>query len=177
MSPGLDSVRRWLPTAAEAAVVLGAVFLLVLGVVGWSGAANDATKTRTAAREAEAWQERSHRRLTEQQSARRTLVDRLRKKQATLRALTKQAGTDFSEARAAGWRAGERAGRAAGASAGRREALHSGRLAGSDDGWYFVKIRWSYGLPVVDEYWMLDEGAESAYYVSEGTAFHRDTTG
>jgi hypothetical protein len=170
-------MRRFLLVAAEAATLAVAISLLVVGISAWSSAAGEASKTRAALRAAEGWNDRAHRRFVNQRTAAATLTRQLRTKRATIRALSKQAATGFSDARTAGWRAGERAGRAAGTSEGGREAVRRALLRGSDSGWYIVKIGWSYGLPVIDDYWTLDPGETFAYYVDDGEAFHRETIG
>jgi hypothetical protein len=82
----------------------------------------------------------------------------------------------FAAAISAGSQRGATAGAAAGHRAGTRDALAQ-RTSASSQGWYYVRVSWRNGLPIVADSYTLDPGAEHAYWVEGGKAVNRDTSG
>jgi hypothetical protein len=66
------------------------------------------------------------------------------------------------------------AGEAAGIRAGRQDG-HAQRSEVPAGGWYLVHVSWRGGLPVIDDAYSVEPGAENAYWVENGKAYQRTT--
>jgi hypothetical protein len=168
--------RRWFTTALLLGilVIAGAAFLAV-GVTRVAAKARQhqsAVERLTFAKQ----QDQSTRAdLNSHLSAVRQLRSALGSQKIRIASLRHVQADGFAAATSAGSQRGGTAGAAVGRRAGARDAYAQRRLV-SSQGWYYVRVAWRNGLPVIADSYTLDPGPEHAYWVEGGKAVNRDTS-
>jgi hypothetical protein len=114
--------------------------------------------------------------LTSHATSVRELRAALALRRARVAYLLRAQADGFASANSLGSQSGTYAGAAAGTRAGTRGA-HTQRSSVNSQGWYYLRVSWRNGLPVIADSYTVDPGPEHAYSVEGGKAVNRDTSG
>jgi hypothetical protein len=166
--------RHGVSISCVAAVVFGAA-VLGYGIDVYAPASADHAAAVKVLRAATQRTANVRQRANAATASRVNLRAQLRAQRGRLATLRHARAIGFVSAVALGAERGERAGE----KDGNAHGIADGRAQRADlpgPGWYYVRVGWTNGLPVVTDSYVLDSGPTHAYSVENGQAWNRDTT-